>query len=95
MVGTRGEGEKRKEENKGRKKGLDPSPLTLFSPFPSSHTNGEGPPKFMPGIGGEGEGEKDNEEKKDRKKCSLALSYFLWVEGPITCWLIHVSERGL
>ena len=40
----------------------------------------------MAGTGGEGVGEKDKEEKKDRNKCSLPL------EGPITCWLIHVSE---
>ena len=49
----------------------------------------------MAGTGWEGEGEKDKEEKKDRKKHSLALSYLLWVEGSITCCLIHVSERGL
>lgn len=43
MVGTRGEGEKRKEENKGRRKGLDPSPLTLSPPPPPSP-----PPRLVP-----------------------------------------------
>lgn len=105
MVGTRGEGEKRKEPRIRVERKDQTLPLSHFSPpppsspppllVPATHADGKEPPKFMAGAGWEGEGEKGKEEKKDRNKCSLPLSYLLWVEGPITCWLIHESERGL
>ena len=73
------------QESKGKgeeqKKGS--LPLSNFPPFlpppplvPATHTNGEGPPRFMVGTRGEREKRKEPRIRVERKAQTLPLSQF-------------------